>query len=181
MNSEEVRILDSYKDKVSRFGLTLELLEDGITMKCIQIPKCFKERDDCDKYFKRPSPLLNLICDLAKELVHIWSQTKGSLNILPRSIANVLNSQACRGMVDFVFNLFFLKFFLYYHFFSLGAIMFNDPLHRDECLDMIRELKNCKIPFQCAHGRPSVAPIVDLTKLKLPKKTLKLDLSKLKT
>ena len=181
MNSEEVRILDSYKDKVSRFGLTLELLEDGITMKCIQIPKCFKERDDCDKYFKRPSPLLNLICDLAKELVHIWSQTKGSLNILPRSIANVLNSQACRGMVDFVFNLFFLKFFLYYHFFSLGAIMFNDPLDRDECLDMIRELKNCKIPFQCAHGRPSVAPIVDLTKLKLPKKTLKLDLSKLKT
>ena len=107
MNSEEVRILDSYKDKVSRFGLTLELLEDGITMKCIQIPKCFKERDDCDKYFKRPSPLLNLICDLAKELVHIWSQTKGSLNILPRSIANVLNSQACRGMVDFVFSLFF--------------------------------------------------------------------------
>ena len=59
--------------------------------------------------------------------------------------------------------------------------MFNDPLDRDECLDMIRELKNCKIPFQCAHGRPSVAPIVDLTKLKLPKKTIKLDLSKLKT
>ena len=119
MNSEEVRILDSYKDKVSRFGLTLELLEDGITMKCIQIPKCFKERDDCDKYFKRPSPLLNLICDLAKELVHIWSQTKGSLNILPRSIANVLNSQACRGMVDFVFNLFFFKVFFILSFFFL--------------------------------------------------------------
>ena len=116
MNSEEVRILDSYKDKVSRFGLTLELLEDGITMKCIQIPKCFKERDDCDKYFKRPSPLLNLICDLAKELVHIWSQTKGSLNILPRSIANVLNSQACRGM-DFVFDLFFKVFYIKYYSF----------------------------------------------------------------
>ena len=86
-------------------------------MKCIQIPKCFKERDDCDKYFKRPSPLLNLICDLAKELVHIWSQTKGSLNILPRSIANVLNSQACRGMVDFVFNLFFKVFFILSFFF----------------------------------------------------------------
>ena len=97
LNSEEIRILDSYKDKASRFGLTLELLDDGTTMKCSQVPKCFKERDDCDKYFKRPSPLLNLICDLAKELVHIWSQTKGSLNILPRTIANVLNSQACRG------------------------------------------------------------------------------------
>ena len=96
LNSEEIRILDSYKDKASRFGLTLELLDNG-TMKCLQVPKCFKERDDCDKYFKRPSPLLNLICDLAKELVHIWSQTKGSLNILPRTIANVLNSQACRG------------------------------------------------------------------------------------
>ena len=111
LNSEEVRILDSYKDKVSRFGLTLELLEDGITMKCIQIPKCFKERDDCDKYFKRPSAILNLISDLAKELVHIWSQTKGSLNILPRSIANVLNSQACRGM-DLVFDLFFKVFYI---------------------------------------------------------------------
>ena len=58
--------------------------------------------------------------------------------------------------------------------------MFNDALDRNECLDMVKELQNCKIPFQCAHGRPSVAPIVDLNKLKLPKKYLKLDLSKLK-
>ena len=44
----------------------------------------------------------------------------------------------------------------------LGAIMFNDPLSQDQCRDLIRRLTQCAFPFQCAHGRPSMIPLVDL-------------------
>ncbi|OAR00030.1 hypothetical protein LLEC1_00477 [Akanthomyces lecanii] len=43
-----------------------------------------------------------------------------------------------------------------------GAIMFNDELTLAECTSLIRKLAQCSLPFQCAHGRPSMAPLVDL-------------------
>ena len=44
----------------------------------------------------------------------------------------------------------------------IGAIMFNDPLSQDQCRDLIQRLTRCAFPFQCAHGRPSMVPLVDL-------------------
>lgn len=43
-----------------------------------------------------------------------------------------------------------------------GAIMFNDELTKDECTSLVRRLATCAFPFQCAHGRPSMVPLVDL-------------------
>lgn len=43
-----------------------------------------------------------------------------------------------------------------------GAIMFNDVLTQQECCDLIQRLSKCAFPFQCAHGRPSMAPLLDL-------------------
>ncbi|KAM3498992.1 hypothetical protein MY10362_007724 [Beauveria mimosiformis] len=43
-----------------------------------------------------------------------------------------------------------------------GAIMFNDELTLAECTSLIRRLAKCSLPFQCAHGRPSMAPLVEL-------------------
>jgi DNA mismatch repair protein MLH3 len=40
--------------------------------------------------------------------------------------------------------------------------MFNDPLSVDECRDLVRRLTECSFPFQCAHGRPSMVPLVNL-------------------
>ncbi|POR36416.1 DNA mismatch repair protein [Tolypocladium paradoxum] len=45
---------------------------------------------------------------------------------------------------------------------SPGAIMFNDALSRDECRRLVQRLARCAFPFQCAHGRPSMAPLADL-------------------
>ncbi|KAJ6788054.1 hypothetical protein PWT90_09275 [Aphanocladium album] len=42
------------------------------------------------------------------------------------------------------------------------AIMFNDELTMAECAALIRRLAQCALPFQCAHGRPSMAPLVNL-------------------
>jgi len=40
--------------------------------------------------------------------------------------------------------------------------MFNDVLTVEECRDLLRRLAACAFPFQCAHGRPSMVPLVDL-------------------
>ena len=59
--------------------------------------------------------------------------------------------------------------------------MFGDKLTLEDCRQAIDDLKKCDAPFQCAHGRPSVAPIVELSKLTLPPPkmtTKKLDFSR---
>ena len=57
----------------------------------------------------------------------------------PQGLLDMLNSRACRS-----------------------AIMFNDQLTREECHTLVQRLGNCAFPFQCAHGRPSMIPLVDL-------------------
>ena len=47
-------------------------------------------------------PLEKLLTDLAKELAQTLKETKGGLGLLPKTIANVLNSQACRGMLSMI-------------------------------------------------------------------------------
>ena len=44
----------------------------------------------------------------------------------------------------------------------VGAIKFGDALTSDECLTLIGQLSQCNLPFQCAHGRPSLIPVLDL-------------------
>lgn len=61
------------------------------------------------------------------------------LNSCPQGIIDLLNSRACRT-----------------------AIMFNDVLTAEECESLIGRLARCMLPFQCAHGRPSMIPILDL-------------------
>ena len=53
---------------------------------------------------------------------------------------------------------------IYFTFFSCfaGAIKFGDALSSDECLTLIGQLSQCDLPFQCAHGRPSLIPVLDI-------------------
>lgn len=57
----------------------------------------------------------------------------------PQGIVDFLNSRACRT-----------------------AIMFNDVLSIPECQQLVAQLAQCAFPFQCAHGRPSMVPILDM-------------------
>ncbi|KAL5363925.1 hypothetical protein BJX96DRAFT_156448 [Aspergillus floccosus] len=60
------------------------------------------------------------------------------MNGCPKGIIDLLNSRACRT-----------------------AIMFNDMLAVGECQQLVKQLARCLFPFQCAHGRPSMIPILD--------------------
>ncbi|KAG9101361.1 DNA mismatch repair protein [Ceratobasidium sp. 370] len=66
-----------------------------------------------------------------------------ALRYCPAPLLELVNSKACRG-----------------------AIMFNDPLDLSQCEHLIQQLSETVFPFQCAHGRPSIAP---LTKVAGPK------------
>lgn len=57
----------------------------------------------------------------------------------PQGILDLLISRSCRS-----------------------AIMFNDELTPEECLTLIARLATCIFPFQCAHGRPSMIPVIRL-------------------
>jgi DNA mismatch repair protein MLH3 len=57
----------------------------------------------------------------------------------PEGLIDLVNSRACRS-----------------------AIMFNDELSMEECSDLVRRLCGCVFPFMCAHGRPSMIPLVDI-------------------
>ncbi|KAI2485781.1 DNA mismatch repair protein [Pyrenophora tritici-repentis] len=57
----------------------------------------------------------------------------------PPGLVDLVNSRACRS-----------------------AIMFNDTLKIEECTELVRKLADCVFPFMCAHGRPSMVPLVDL-------------------
>ena len=65
-----------------------------------------------------------------------WVHRIGSC---PRGILDMLNSRSCRS-----------------------AVMFNDVLTIGECKNLVQRLAQCKFPFQCAHGRPSMVPLVEL-------------------
>jgi DNA mismatch repair protein MLH3 len=57
----------------------------------------------------------------------------------PKDLLNMANSRACRS-----------------------AVMFNDTLSLVECEGLVERLADCAFPFMCAHGRPSMVPLIDL-------------------
>ncbi|ODV63289.1 mismatch repair protein MLH3 ASCRUDRAFT_83265 [Ascoidea rubescens DSM 1968] len=71
-----------------------------------------------------------------KDNNHEWLN---ELRYIPKVIIECLNSKACRG-----------------------SVMFGDKLLVEECEILINKLGYCKLPFQCAHGRPTIVPIAYL-------------------
>lgn len=43
-----------------------------------------------------------------------------------------------------------------------NAVRFGENLERSECKTLIARLESCAMPFQCAHGRPSIVPLIVL-------------------
>ncbi|KAL1354261.1 hypothetical protein AAHE18_05G029500 [Arachis hypogaea] len=75
------------------------------------------------------------------EFLQQLADTDGS-STMPPSVIRVLNLKACRG-----------------------AIMFGDSLLPSECSLIVEELKHTSLCFQCAHGRPTTVPLVNLEAL----------------
>jgi len=48
----------------------------------------------------------------------------------------------------------------------VGAIKFGDELSLSDCVRLIRQLSRCRLPFQCAHGRPSLVPLINVQQIR---------------
>eukprot|EP00955_Chlamydomonas_euryale_P010137 108613-Chlamydomonas_euryale.AAC.7 len=66
------------------------------------------------------------------------AETRGADNV-PEAVVRVLKSKACRS-----------------------AVMFGDVLPKSACIGLIDALRRTKLWSSCAHGRPTLAPIVSL-------------------
>ncbi|EKM59744.1 uncharacterized protein PHACADRAFT_205965 [Phanerochaete carnosa HHB-10118-sp] len=66
----------------------------------------------------------------------VWQR---AMQWCPQELQELVNSKACRG-----------------------AIMFNDPLSSERCEQLVSELCETALPFQCAHGRPSLVPLTSI-------------------
>lgn len=101
-----------------------------------------------DRCLEQPDLVISLLRTYVRELeednITPNFNTHGSwisrISKAPKILIDMINSKSCRS-----------------------AIMFNDHLDVDACRVLIRRLAGCDLPFQCAHGRPSMIPIVDLS------------------
>ncbi|KAK8937199.1 DNA mismatch repair protein MLH3 [Platanthera zijinensis] len=75
------------------------------------------------------------------EYIEQLVETDGS-SMIPPAVIRILNYKACRG-----------------------AIMFGDALLPSECSLIVEELKATSLCFQCAHGRPTTVPLVNMAAL----------------
>lgn len=162
---QEHRLFDAHAHHFARWGILYELSKPSETASstmdtttCITVrylPPVIAERCRLE-----PKLLIDLIRREAWKLeedgrstrphiatsstTHSTDQSNGSptswltqLTTCPPGIIDMLNSRACRS-----------------------AIMFNDELTHRDCETLVARLAACQFPFQCAHGRPSMVPLV---------------------
>ncbi|XP_024005255.1 DNA mismatch repair protein MLH3 [Eutrema salsugineum] len=135
------QLLQSYSEEIRDWGWICNIDVEGSTS--------FKKNMSIIQ--RKPTPItLNAVpCILGVNLSEVdlleflqqLADTDGSSTI-PPSVLRVLNSKACRG-----------------------AIMFGDSLLPSECSLIIEGLKQTSLCFQCAHGRPTTVPLVNLKAL----------------
>ncbi|KAF4431825.1 hypothetical protein F53441_13879 [Fusarium austroafricanum] len=148
VSREEWSLLEQHRDYFAAWGIAYQLSTSSHQNKIIAtaLPPGIIERCRLE-----PRLLIELL------RTEVWRSVDSSIPLVrppftapdkplvsrfngcPRGILDLLYSRACRS-----------------------AIMFNDVLTIQQCEELIARLSHCAFPFQCAHGRPSMAPLIDL-------------------
>ncbi|KAK4121825.1 hypothetical protein N657DRAFT_576569 [Parathielavia appendiculata] len=154
LSRQDGELLTRFRRHFAHWGITYEFpklqepgFQTGVMVEIQGLPPSILERCRLE-----PRLLINL---LRKEIWKLHAAgSSGAMSSLrvdtgeswvarfhdcPEGILELINSRACRS-----------------------AIMFNDPLTTQQCSDLVQRLASCAFPFQCAHGRPSMVPLVHL-------------------
>jgi DNA mismatch repair protein MLH3 len=145
-------------DQHGEYKVTVKSLPPLIIERCTAVPRLLVEllRSEAWKYSEKGSKLENIRTGaggIDTSAKHPWLK---KIHSCPQALLEMLNSRACRSKIKFSDILCCSKLT------SLGAIMFSDELSNDQCKALISRLANCAFPFQCAHGRPSMIPLLSL-------------------
>ncbi|XP_013391673.1 uncharacterized protein LOC106159817 [Lingula anatina] len=137
---DQVRLMQAYRTQLENIGIHFQCIESTKDkVQFSKVPACFVSKEVSELKRKRTSVLVDLLESLVTEQLQLLQSTSGGSRRLPRVIHQVLCSQACHG-----------------------AIKFGDPLTLEECNQVVQQLSKCDLPFQCAHGRPSIMPLLDM-------------------
>ena len=133
----------------SSFGLSVQSLPPLIAERCRSQPKILIDLlrreiwdpDSARRSLLSGNPPVSVESESAlKACDPDFPSWLTKLHQMPRGMLSMLNSRACRS-----------------------AIMFNDHLELTECENLVKQLAETRFPFQCAHGRPSIIPLVALS------------------
>ncbi|XP_063594582.1 uncharacterized protein LOC134771578 [Penaeus indicus] len=153
----EVRLMMAYTRTFIQWGLHFTQVSAS-QVNFHSIPSILVARERHELRQRRCQSATAIIESIVRDVCYTLHQTGGVVSTMPKPLMNVLCSQACKG-----------------------AIKFGDELSYSECENLMKSLSSCALPFQCAHGRPSIVPVVNLTHLaKGNKKERKPNLHKLK-
>ena len=136
VQAREQSVLSRLAPSFAAVGIVYDLSTPGEHSKCKIIVKALPAAI-AERCRLEPKLLIELIRRESWKCEEEGSSL--ATHICPQGLLDMLNSRACRS-----------------------AIMFNDKLTKEECQTLVRRLGNCAFPFQCAHGRPSMIPLVNL-------------------
>ncbi|XP_032963594.1 DNA mismatch repair protein Mlh3 isoform X4 [Rhinolophus ferrumequinum] len=157
VTEEQRRLLWCYHANLEDLGLEIIFPDTSDSLVLVgKVPLCFVEREANELRRGRPTVTKSIVEELIREQVELLQTTGGIQGTLPLTVQKVLASQACHG-----------------------AIKFNDGLSVEESYRLIEALSWCQLPFQCAHGRPSMLPLADIDHLE-QEKQIKPNLAKLR-
>ncbi|EMG50006.1 MLH3 DNA mismatch repair protein MLH3 [Candida maltosa Xu316] len=140
LNIHESSLFEQYHENFNTFGINYQIV-DGSVITVTHLPLILLNKINSDVHFLKDS-LIQHVYDLndhikkSKVNLQDWFETSYHL---PRIIIELLNSKACRS-----------------------AIMFGDELTMDDMHRLVDGLSRCRLPFQCAHGRPSIVPLAKI-------------------
>lgn len=145
------QLLQKYSDQIQKWGWVCNIHA--------QCSESFAKNVNLLRRQRCGATLIAVPCVLGinltdKDLIEFVEQlveTDGSSTI-PPSVLRILNFKACRG-----------------------AIMFGDSLLPSECSIIVEELKATSLCFQCAHGRPTTVPLLNMPSLREQLMILEMD------
>ncbi|XP_060614362.2 DNA mismatch repair protein Mlh3 isoform X1 [Anolis sagrei] len=143
ITEDQRRLLRCCHKSLEDLGLELLFPENQPSQILVgKVPLCFVEREANELRRGRQTVAKSIVQEFIQEQAELLRTTGGAQGTLPLTVLKVLASQACHG-----------------------AIKFNDNLTFKDCCCLIKSLSCCHLPFQCAHGRPSMLPLADVDHL----------------
>jgi DNA mismatch repair protein MLH3 len=165
LSREEALVLSdpSVMDVFRRWGILLEVEEgdgDYVQVGVRAVPTILlsrlgrQEGSEMTRLVKLYLPILK---DSSRELEVALRDGEADwgrmMRWMPKEMLELANSKACRGESWYLANL---------RLMVIGAIMFGDELDMDQCQRLVARLSETRCPFICAHGRPSLVPLIIL-------------------
>ncbi|XP_063385946.1 uncharacterized protein LOC134671976 [Cydia fagiglandana] len=133
VSRDEILFLHNYRDKFERLGLQWSIAGDNQVL-VNAIPEAI-----LGKHPRQVDVVLKAVHSLINEEISIIKEQSGCVSLYPKSMMDLVFSEACRY-----------------------AIMFGTALPVRDCSTLIEALSHCRTPFICAHGRPALAVLIDV-------------------